>query len=136
MPFLNKCFNSLYSVIKFIIVLKNDLSIIKPIFYQWSKKITQDFNVQICIDCWGNDCYLPWSFKWYTTLYHEWHGKFFSAVSEYKNSLETTEYASSFVSVRNYCFVERYNERKKFPMVAAGSAVQINWCNSRYLFRT
>ena len=51
-------------------------SLTNQIFYWWNKKIIQIINVHICTDCWSNDCNLPLSFKWHTTLYHEWLEKF------------------------------------------------------------
>ena len=32
--------------------------------------------ISMFIVCWGNNCYLPLSFKWPVTLYHEWLGIF------------------------------------------------------------
>lgn len=48
---------ALFSVTRCIIDLK--------IFYQWNEKIIQDFNVNIYIDCYGNDFLLLCSFKWH-----------------------------------------------------------------------
>ena len=53
---------SFYSMTRYIIILENDFIITKPIFY-WQ-------NEKMCTDCWGNDFYLLWSFKWHATPYH------------------------------------------------------------------
>ena len=74
--FPDKIFNPFSFVTKCTIILKNDFIVSKSIFYKWNAKIIQDFNVHRCIDCWGNDCHLPESFKWHATPYHEWLGKF------------------------------------------------------------
>lgn len=38
---------------------EDDFIITKLTFYGWNKKNIQDFNVQPCMDCWGNDCHPP-----------------------------------------------------------------------------
>ena len=44
MPFQKKSFYSIYSETRCIFILKNDSTITKFIFYQWSEKIILDFN--------------------------------------------------------------------------------------------
>ena len=67
---------TLCSVARCIIILKNDVIITKSIFYWWNETSAQNFNLHLCIDCWGNDCHLPWSLTWHATPYHKWVGKF------------------------------------------------------------
>lgn len=51
--------------VAFIIFFKNDFIITKQFFINRMKK---DFDVHMCIDCWGDDCHLPCFFKWHVTL--------------------------------------------------------------------
>ena len=45
-----------------LVIMKSDFIITKPISYLWNKKYVQTFNLHPNIECWGNDCYLPWLF--------------------------------------------------------------------------
>lgn len=72
-PFLKKGFHPFY-------LWQDALSVWKLFHHRQNKlierneKIIQGFNVQMCIDFWGNNIYLTWLFKWHATSYYEWFG--------------------------------------------------------------
>ena len=68
------------------------------------EKIIQDFNLHMCINYWGNNCYFPWFFKWHATWYHEWLGEinlFSSGSHFYVFYLHSTIKSSSIISLVN-----------------------------------